>query len=152
MCTWPQTHIDGMNNVWIVKPAGKSRGRGIRLFNDLDQLFAYIKGELLQTLAECAAAQQHLLCPILSILQTLLTPSLPPTISLAYQKYMHQPCSHRLTAPPPHTLSFTPNTLQVRVHWSAVRCVAQNYVEFFIHHYLPGLSTFYTFTPHLHPH
>ena len=49
MCTWPQTHIDGMNNVWIVKPAGKSRGRGIRLFNDLDQLFAYIKGELMQT-------------------------------------------------------------------------------------------------------
>lgn len=88
-----------MNNVWIVKPAGKSRGRGIRLFNDLDQLFAYIKGELLQTLAECAAAQQHLLRPILSILQTLLPPSLPPTISLAYQKYMHQPYSHHLAAP-----------------------------------------------------
>ncbi len=40
-----QTHINGLNNVWIVKPAGKSRGRGIRLFNDLDLMFQYIKGE-----------------------------------------------------------------------------------------------------------
>jgi hypothetical protein len=40
-----QTHIDGMNNIWIVKPAALSRGRGIRLFNNLDKLFAYIKGK-----------------------------------------------------------------------------------------------------------
>ena len=40
-----QTHIDGMNNVWIVKPAALSRGRGIRLFNDIEQLFQYIKSE-----------------------------------------------------------------------------------------------------------
>ena len=40
-----QTHIDGMNNIWIVKPAALSRGRGIRLFNDLDKLFSYIKGD-----------------------------------------------------------------------------------------------------------
>ena len=39
-----QTHIDGMNNIWIVKPAALSRGRGIRLFNNLEQLFSYIKG------------------------------------------------------------------------------------------------------------
>lgn len=42
---YPQTHINGMNNVWIVKPAGKSRGRGIRLFNDMEALTAYVKGE-----------------------------------------------------------------------------------------------------------
>ena len=34
-----------MNNVWIVKPAALSRGRGIRLFNDIEQLFQYIKSE-----------------------------------------------------------------------------------------------------------
>ena len=39
-----QSHINGMNNVWIVKPAGKSRGRGIRLFNKVDELLAYVKG------------------------------------------------------------------------------------------------------------
>ena len=38
-----QTHINGSSNLWIVKPAGKSRGRGIRLFNDQDALFQYIK-------------------------------------------------------------------------------------------------------------
>lgn len=38
----PQTHINGVNNVWIVKPSGKSRGRGIQLFNDLGKLMRYI--------------------------------------------------------------------------------------------------------------
>lgn len=37
-----QTHINGYNNVWIVKPSGKSRGRGIRLFNDYVEMMRYI--------------------------------------------------------------------------------------------------------------
>ncbi|KAL7680376.1 putative tubulin-tyrosine ligase/Tubulin polyglutamylase [Plasmopara halstedii] len=32
-------------NAWIVKPAGMSRGRGIRVFNDLNHLFEYVDVE-----------------------------------------------------------------------------------------------------------
>jgi len=45
---FPQTFINGMRNVWIAKPGGKSRGRGIELFNDLPSLMKYcspLKGE-----------------------------------------------------------------------------------------------------------
>uniref|UniRef100_A0A7S1SNS3 Tubulin--tyrosine ligase-like protein 9 n=1 Tax=Tetraselmis chuii TaxID=63592 RepID=A0A7S1SNS3_9CHLO len=45
---FPQTHINGARNVWIAKPGGKSRGRGIALFNDLPALLQYctpLKGE-----------------------------------------------------------------------------------------------------------
>ncbi|CAK4084702.1 unnamed protein product [Aphanomyces euteiches] len=39
----PQFHLNGADskNVWIVKPAGMSRGRGIRVFNQLHELLAY---------------------------------------------------------------------------------------------------------------
>ena len=39
----PQTRINGSANTWIVKPAGKSRGRGIRLFSSAQQLLAYVE-------------------------------------------------------------------------------------------------------------
>ena len=41
LLSFPQTNINGPNNLWIVKPAGLSRGRKIRLFNDLQQIMDY---------------------------------------------------------------------------------------------------------------
>ncbi|OWZ08473.1 Tubulin-tyrosine ligase [Phytophthora megakarya] len=50
-------------NVWIVKPAGMSRGRGIRVFNDLDQLLAYVDVE---NHKECQwVAQKYIENPLL---------------------------------------------------------------------------------------
>jgi Tubulin-tyrosine ligase family len=37
----PQTVINGVNNLWIVKPGGLSRGRKIRLFSDLQEIVEY---------------------------------------------------------------------------------------------------------------
>ena len=33
-----QFEINGTGNVWILKPAGKSRGRGIYWYNDLGEI------------------------------------------------------------------------------------------------------------------
>lgn len=38
----PDAGTSTSHNVWIVKPAGMSRGRGIRIFNDLTQLLDYV--------------------------------------------------------------------------------------------------------------
>ena len=35
---FPQYGINGMNNIWILKPAGLSRGRGIECFNIFDEI------------------------------------------------------------------------------------------------------------------
>jgi uncharacterized SAM-binding protein YcdF (DUF218 family) len=34
----PQWCVDGPDNIWILKPGGKSRGRGIHCFNSLQKL------------------------------------------------------------------------------------------------------------------
>jgi len=38
---YPQFDLNGIRNVWIVKPAGMSRGRGIRIFNNLAEIVDY---------------------------------------------------------------------------------------------------------------
>ena len=43
---FPQTGMNGPNNLWIVKPGGLSRGRKIRLFNDLQQIIDYAEVDL----------------------------------------------------------------------------------------------------------
>jgi len=35
----PQSLINGSRNAWIIKPAGKSRGRGIQMLRDLTEIF-----------------------------------------------------------------------------------------------------------------
>ncbi|XP_014487971.1 PREDICTED: tubulin glycylase 3A-like isoform X2 [Dinoponera quadriceps] len=39
---WPQIDMDGVMNVWILKPGNKSRGRGIVLMNKLEDVMARI--------------------------------------------------------------------------------------------------------------
>eukprot|EP00644_Phytophthora_capsici_P008687 jgi/Phyca11/7601/fgenesh1_pm.PHYCAscaffold_20_\ len=62
----PDTHAaetSTSQNVWIVKPAGMSRGRGIRVFNDLDQLLEYVDVE---NHKECQwVAQKYIENPLL---------------------------------------------------------------------------------------
>lgn len=42
---FPQTSINGQKNIWIVKPAGLSRGRGIKLFDCMADIHNYSKGK-----------------------------------------------------------------------------------------------------------
>ncbi|KAK1929832.1 Tubulin glycylase 3B [Phytophthora citrophthora] len=58
-----ETSTSTSQNVWIVKPAGMSRGRGIRVFNDLDQLLEYVDVE---NHKECQwVAQKYIENPLL---------------------------------------------------------------------------------------
>lgn len=35
---WSQLPLDGVNNLWILKPAAKSRGRGILILKNLEDI------------------------------------------------------------------------------------------------------------------
>ena len=38
---YPQTDLNGYDNLWIVKPGGLSRGRKIRIFKEFQKILAY---------------------------------------------------------------------------------------------------------------
>jgi tubulin monoglycylase TTLL3/8 len=40
---YPQSSLTGENNIWILKPCGLSRGRGITPINDLNEILLFIK-------------------------------------------------------------------------------------------------------------
>jgi len=40
---FPQTEMNGFRNIWIIKPSGLSRGRGIRCADDLDDIMNQVK-------------------------------------------------------------------------------------------------------------
>ena len=40
---FPQTKMNGMKNIWVVKPAGLSRGRGIELFSSYHEIVHHLK-------------------------------------------------------------------------------------------------------------
>ena len=42
---YPQYGLNGEKNIWIVKPAGLSRGRGIECFRNLVEIQDYVKGK-----------------------------------------------------------------------------------------------------------
>jgi len=42
---FPQFKINGDKNIWIIKPAGLSRGRGIQVFSNLDDITDYTRGK-----------------------------------------------------------------------------------------------------------
>jgi hypothetical protein len=37
--------MNGFRNIWVIKPASLSRGRGVKNISDLDQLVQYIVGK-----------------------------------------------------------------------------------------------------------
>lgn len=46
---WPQIDIDGVLNIWIVKPGNKCRGRGIHLMNNIKDIISIVNAPCSKT-------------------------------------------------------------------------------------------------------
>eukprot|EP00892_Ulva_mutabilis_P008450 jgi/Ulvmu1/5978/UM026_0102.1 len=63
----PQWELDGPDNIWILKPGGKSRGRGIHCFNNLAKLRHQVRTDSCQDgQAQQLVAQKYLERPLLA--------------------------------------------------------------------------------------
>lgn len=56
----PQSAINGTRNAWIIKPAGKSRGRGIQMLRDLTEIFKATESDEFQWICQKYIEQPEL--------------------------------------------------------------------------------------------